>query len=132
MTASENAPPEVTTADRVCAVLLERLADKLGARAPGTLVFGEPVVRQNVTVIPVARIGFGFGGQADQEAGEEVPVGVGGEARPLGFIEIKEGRATYKPIRDPWVNVLAPLAGGLLAGVAGASVLRRLARRAGR
>lgn len=130
MSAPENAPLDATTADPVAAVLLERLADRLGARAPGTIVFGEPVVRQNVTVIPVARIGFGvgFAGRADQEAGEEGPVGVGGEAKPLGFIEITEGRATYKPIRDPWVNVLAPLAGGLLVGAAGASVLRRLAR----
>ncbi|WP_329619131.1 spore germination protein GerW family protein [Streptomyces sp. NBC_01255] len=129
MTASENAPLEATTADHVSAVLLERLADKLGGRAPGTIVFGEPIVSQDVTVIPVARIGFGFGGNAGQEAGEDSLVGAGVEAKPLGFIEIKDGRTTYKPIRDPWVNVLVPLTGGLLAGAAGAAILSHLARR---
>ncbi|MER6378913.1 spore germination protein GerW family protein [Streptomyces sp. NPDC001250] len=126
MTASENAPLETRAADHVSAVLLEQLADKLGGRAPGTVVFGEPVVSQDVTVIPVARIGFGFGGNTGQEAGEAGVVGGGAEARPLGFIEIKEGKTTYKPIRDPWVNVLVPLTGGLLAG---AAILRYLARR---
>ncbi|MER5542375.1 GerW family sporulation protein [Streptomyces sp. NPDC001118] len=126
MTASENAPLEVRAADHVSAVLLEQLADKLGGRAPGTVVFGEPIVSQDVTVIPVARIGFGFGGNTGQEAGEGGVVGGGAEARPLGFIEIKEGKTTYKPIRDPWVNVLVPLTGGLLAG---AAILRYLARR---
>ncbi|MFE0516542.1 GerW family sporulation protein [Streptomyces sp. NPDC058964] len=123
---SLNARLEAGTADRVSAVLLEQLADKLGGRAPGSVVFGEPVVSQDVTVIPVARIGFGFGGNTGQEAGHDGVVGGGAEARPLGFIEIKEGRTRYKPIRDPWVKVLVPLTGGLLAGTA---ILRYLTRR---
>ncbi|KOG73314.1 hypothetical protein ADK47_14925 [Streptomyces rimosus subsp. rimosus] len=106
--------------------MLEQLADKLGRRAPGTVVFGEPIASQDITVIPVARIGFGFGGNTGQQAGEDGVVGGGVEAKPLGFIEIKEGKAGYKPIRDPWVNVLVPLAGGALAG---AAILRYLARR---
>ncbi|MEN2416539.1 spore germination protein GerW family protein [Streptomyces rimosus] len=126
MTAPENASLEARAADHVSAVLLEQLADKLGRRAPGTVVFGEPIVSQDITVIPVARIGFGFGGNTGQQAGEDGVVGGGVEAKPLGFIEIKEGKTTYKPIRDPWVNVLVPLTGGLLAG---AAILRYLARR---
>ncbi|MFH8749765.1 GerW family sporulation protein [Streptomyces rimosus] len=126
MTASENASLEARAAEHVSAVLLEQLADKLGCRAPGTVVFGEPVVSQDITVIPVARIGFGFGGNTGQQAGEDGVVGGGVEARPLGFIEIKEGKTVYKPIRDPWVNVLVPLAGGALAG---AAILRYLTRR---
>ncbi|MEV5509867.1 GerW family sporulation protein [Streptomyces orinoci] len=130
MTGPENAPLEAATADDAAAFLLEKLADKLGSRAPGTLVFGEPVVSRDVTVIPVGRIGLGFGGNAaGQEAGEDGLAGGGVEAKPLGFIEIKEGRTTYKPIRDPWVNALVPLAGGLLAGATGTVILRHLARR---
>ncbi|GGZ03632.1 GerW family sporulation protein [Streptomyces poonensis] len=129
MTASENAPLEARAADQVSAVLLQQLADKLGGRAQGTVVFGEPIVSQDVTVIPVARIGFGFGGNAGQEAGKDGVAGGGFEARPLGFIELKKGKTTYKPIRDPWVNVLVPLAGGCLAG---AALLCYLARRGSR
>ncbi|MGW2225059.1 GerW family sporulation protein [Streptomyces formicae] len=132
MTSPKNAPLEARTADRASAVLLDQLADKLGGRARGTVVFGEPVVSQDVTVIPVARIGFGFGGNTGQEAGDDGATGVlggGAEARPLGFIEIRAGRTTYKPIRDPWVNTLAPLTGGILAGAAIARYLARRARR---
>ncbi|MEU8975754.1 spore germination protein GerW family protein [Streptomyces monashensis] len=129
MTASEDAPLDATSAEH--AALLDQLADKLGVRAPGAIVFGEAVERQGVTVIPVARVGFGygFGAKAPKESGTDLPAGGAGEARPLGFLEIKEGRAAYKPIRDPWAHVLAPLVGGLLAGAAGASVLRHLVRR---
>jgi hypothetical protein len=129
MTAPENAPLEAARAGHACAVVLEGLAGKLGGRAPGAIVFGGPVVSRDVTVIPVARIGLGFGGNAGQEAGGDGLVCGGAEARPLGFVEIKESAAAYKPIRGPWVDVLLPLTGGLLAGAAGAAVLGHLARR---
>lgn len=50
------------------------------------------------------------------------------EARPLGFIEIRDGTAMHKPIRDPWVDVVVPLA-ALLAGTAVPKVVRAVARR---
>ncbi|WP_367140686.1 MULTISPECIES: GerW family sporulation protein [Streptomyces] len=117
-------------ADQPAAALLDQLAARLGGRAPGAVIFGEPVVRQGVTVIPVARIvGFSLGGDAGREPGEDgLPSGV--EARPLGFIEIKDGSTRFRPIRGPWLNVVAPLTGGLLAAAAGAAgtvILRRLA-----
>ncbi|MGD6747809.1 spore germination protein GerW family protein [Streptomyces sp. BH106] len=119
------------------AALLERLADKLGGRASVAAVFGEPVFREGITVVPVAQVGFGFGGGAGREkAGDKDGEGGGGGggagAKPLGFIEIKDGTATYKPIRDPWVDVALPLA-TLLVGVAGSRVLRAAAKaRSGR
>ncbi|MFD7052740.1 spore germination protein GerW family protein [Streptomyces mirabilis] len=134
MTAPEDAPLQARAAAHATTALLEQLGDKLGGRAPGTVVFGEPIVSQDVTVIPVARIGFGFSGYTGQEVataetGEDAAAGGGAEAKPLGFIEIKEGKATYRPIRDPWVNVLVPLAGGLLAGAAGLGLLGYRVRR---
>ncbi|MFJ9176470.1 spore germination protein GerW family protein [Streptomyces sp. NPDC102360] len=124
-------PTELTTAD-ASAALLERLADKLGGRASIAAVFGEPVFREGVTVVPVARAGFGFGGGAGREkAGDKDGEGGGGGggvlAKPLGFIEIKDGAATYKPIRDPWVDVALPLA-TLLAGVVGSRAMRAVAK----
>ncbi|MFF3325148.1 spore germination protein GerW family protein [Streptomyces sp. NPDC002889] len=125
--------PADLTAAHASATLLERLADKLGGRASVTAVYGEPVTRDGITVIPVARVGFAFGGGAGQEistarTGEGGGGGGGVEARPLGFIEIREGTATYKPIRAPWTNVVVPLA-ALLAGATVPRILRSLARR---
>lgn len=124
-------PAELTTAN-ASAALLERLAEKLGGRASVAAVFGEPVFREGITVVPVARVGFGFGGGAGREKakdkdGEGGGGGGGAGAKPLGFIEIKDGTATYKPIRDPWVDVALPLA-TLLVGVAGSRVMRAVAK----
>ncbi|GAA3782041.1 spore germination protein GerW family protein [Streptomyces chiangmaiensis] len=120
------------TAAHASVTLLERLADKLGARASVSTVYGEPITQDGITVIPVARVGFGFGGGAGREVGtvktaEGGGGGGGAEARPLGFIEIKDGTAVYKPIRDPWVDVALPLA-ALLAGIMGSKSVRVLFR----
>ncbi|MEU6578480.1 spore germination protein GerW family protein [Streptomyces sp. NPDC046805] len=113
--------------------LLERLADKLGGRASVTAVYGEPVIADGVTIIPIARIGFGFGGGAGREVGphrnaEGGGGGGGADARPLGYIEIRDGIATYKPLRAPWSDVVLPLA-ALLVGGALPKILRRLSGR---
>jgi uncharacterized spore protein YtfJ len=120
------------TAAHASVTLLERMADKLGGRASVTAVYGEPVTSGGVTVIPVAEVGFGFGGGAGSEVGtaktDEGGGGGGGAcARPRGFIEIKDGTATYKPLRDPWVDVIVPLA-ALLAGTALPRLAHRLAK----
>lgn len=103
------------TAAQASTALLERLADKLGAKASVTTVYGEPITTAGVTVIPVARVGFGFGGGSGREicsdkTGEGGGGGGGVEARPLGFIEIRDGTAMYKPIRRHWTDVIVPLA----------------------
>ena len=49
-----------TPADR----LLQRLAQLVGARADVRAVFGDPVRQEAMTVIPVARARWGFGGGA--------------------------------------------------------------------
>jgi len=49
-----------------------RLADRIGARVSVKTVFGEPVERDGITVIPVAKVRWGFGGGAGRG-----PVAVG-------------------------------------------------------
>lgn len=115
------------------AEVLERLAEKLGSKASVSAVFGEPVAHAGITIIPVARAGFGFGagigrGRKEAEAGQGGGGGGGGSAVPVGYIEISNGSAVFKPIRDPLVDVLVPLA-ALLAGFATPRMMRRLLRR---
>ncbi|WP_128376907.1 spore germination protein GerW family protein [Streptomyces cavernae] len=139
MTAPEHETTPVSLPDtdlsaaHASVTLLERLADKLGGRASVTAVYGEPVTAGGVTVIPVAQVGFGFGGGAGREVsatkhGEGGGGGGGAGARPLGYIEIRDGTATYKPIRDPWRDVVLPLA-ALVIGGAMPKLLRSLRRR---
>lgn len=136
MTSPDSETPPVPLADMTAAhasvTLLKRLADKLGGRASVTAVYGEPVVSEGITVIPVAEVGFGFGGGAGREVGKDKTGeggggGGGAGARPVGFIEIKDGTATYKPLRDPWVDAVLPLA-ALLVGAAVPRLARRLTK----
>jgi uncharacterized spore protein YtfJ len=115
------------------AEVLERLAEKLGSKASVSAVFGEPIARAGITIIPVARVGFGFGAGAgrarkDAETSQGGGGGGGASAAPVGYIEIKDGNAVFKPIRDPLVDVIVPLA-TLIAGFAAPRMVRRMTRR---
>lgn len=114
-------------AESVAATLLDRIVDRVSAGASVQAVYGEPVTCEGVTVIPVARVAFGFGGGAGRgqhaaQVGEGGGGGGGADARPLGFIEISAGRAVFRPIRDPWSDVLRPLTA---IAIAAAPVLAR-------
>ncbi|MER7049444.1 spore germination protein GerW family protein [Streptomyces jumonjinensis] len=133
MTDPENTTTAVGGTVRATTDLLERLAERLGGKASVTAVFGEPIVGEGVTVIPVAAAGFGFGGGAGHETGaartsEGGGGGGGGGAKPLGFIELRDGRATYKPIRDPWAEIALSLT-VVVAGVLAPRAARAIAAR---
>ncbi len=98
------------------------VAERIGSAAGVAAVFGEPVERDGVTVIPVARASWGAGGGGGGE-GEDEGYGAGGGAiaAPHGFIEIGGGKARYRRVRSPLRSALL-LLGALLAG-AGATVL---------
>jgi uncharacterized spore protein YtfJ len=81
------------------------LAEKLGATARAATVFGDPVERDGVTVIPVARARWGYGGGAGKRRDED---GAGG------------GEAQFRPIRSISFHWL------MLGGLAGMFLLRRV------
>jgi uncharacterized spore protein YtfJ len=105
---------------------VERLADRIGASMKSSAVFGEPVERSGITVIPVAKATWGFGGGSGGEAGKEgAGGGGGGFVSPLGYIEVRESGAKFKRIRDPRLLAVAAAAAIGVAGLA-ARAARRL------
>ena len=83
--------------------LLTRAGDQLGVRR----VFGEPVERDGVVVVPVAvAIGGGGGGSAPGEQG--AGGGFGGIVRGIGVYTIADGRVRFVPAVD--TTALAALA----------------------
>lgn len=96
----------------------EKLAEKLGAAAQAAHIFGEPVERDGVTVIPVATARWGLGGGGGKRglAGRHEGMGGGGGVivQPAGYIEIKGNETRYRPIVNPRVVIGAALAGGFL------------------
>jgi len=107
---------------------LDRLAERIGARANVKAVFAEPIERGEVTIVPVARVRWGFGGGSGTSAGDAEASGSGGgggvAADPAGYIEIRAGEARFRPIVPPYPNAAFLLAAGLTAVM----VIRALAR----
>ena len=125
---------------------VERIAERIGAHATVKAVFGDPIERDGITIIPVAKVRWGFGGGAgsgpipvgpgrpgdvdsfaatnDQQAGSGTGGGGGVTADPVGYLEIGPDGAVFKPIVPAM-----PSPGFLLAaGATAALVLRGLAR----
>ena len=106
---------------------IERIAERVGATARASAVFGEPVERDGVTVIPVAKATWGFGGGSGEKPGERGMGGGGGTAvAPIGYIEVRDSGAEFKPIRDPQLAAVAGAAAMGLAALVARAALRRL------
>ena len=101
-----------------------------GVRA-GT-VFGQPIEKDGVTVLPVARISGGGGGGKGQDAGGREAEGAGGglglSARPVGVYVIRDGKVSWSPA----VDVTRVILGGQLVGVVALLTLRALFKILGR
>ena len=94
-------PPRRRTDD-----ILTTLAERIGGRFSASTVFGSPVERDDVTVIPVATVRFGIGGgggggtdSGSEQSGEGG--GGAGSGAPAGYIEIKRGRSRFVPVVYP-------------------------------
>lgn len=102
---------------------VERLAERFGALARAQTIFGEPVERNGITVIPVARVRWGLGGGWGEGGDKSSPSSAGGTgggagggmmAEPSGYIEISASGTRYRPIIDPLAWFKAALLGGVL------------------
>ncbi len=130
---------------------VERMAERVGGKASVRAVFGDPIERDGITVVPVAKVRWGFGGGAGNgpvamgpgrpgaspfsesapstDADREiVPGGTGGgggvSAEPIGYLEIGPDGATFISIDAPRPSAAFMLA----AGVTAALILRALAK----
>lgn len=86
--------------------IVQQLAEKLGIAANSATIYGEPVERDGITVIPVSKAMYGFGGGSGAGAkGAEEGSGSGGGGgmvlTPVGYIEIKDGTSRFRSIPDP-------------------------------
>jgi uncharacterized spore protein YtfJ len=106
--------------------LLQRIGHTVGDKATVSTVFGEPVEREGITVIPVAkaRFGFGGGGGGGAHEGEEGSGGGGGGGAfvsPVGYLELRDGTAQFKRISSP-----ADMVGFVVAAALAALAVKRL------
>src|SRR5215212_2087482 len=131
---------------------IERMAERVGGKASVRAVFGDPIERDGITIIPVAKVRWGFGGGAgrgpvavgpgiagagggqtsldESGAGETGQIGSGSggggglTADPIGYLEIGPEGAAFRPITSAMPSPAFILA----AGVTATLVLRGLAK----
>jgi len=94
----------------------ESISDKLSKSANIKTVFGDPISAEGKTIIPVAKIGYGFGGGAEKEKNEEEAGGGGGiGAKPMGVVEITPEKTRFISFPER-KKLAAAIAAGFLIG----------------
>ncbi len=88
----------------------QSLGDRVQGSASVKTVYGDPVVVDEKTIVPVARVAYGFGGGvrsrtkgeggALQKDGDEEGGGGGMAATPVGVVEITQGDTRFISIGE--------------------------------
>jgi hypothetical protein len=116
--------------------LVQMLVDRIGGRTGVQALFGEPVERDGITVVPVGRLrwAFGAGGGSGPMSDDSEKVGSGSGAGglaiadPVGYLEIGPSGATFRAIVGFPPNPLAILAIGITVALVLRSVIRLIGR----
>jgi uncharacterized spore protein YtfJ len=100
-----------------------------GAREAMTVkrVYGDPIEREGLTIVPAADVrgGGGGGGDADNNGGG----GFGLTARPVGAYVVRDGRVEWTPAVDVSRISMMGIAFGIVALLVLRSVIKSLAGR---
>ena len=105
--------------------VLQRLGETLGSTATVKSVFGEPIQANGKTVVPVAKVAYGFGGgfgggKHGKDADRQREGGGGGggvRAFPAGVLEITEDSTRFIPFTDLRLLAFVFAAGAAFGGL---------------
>lgn len=113
---------------------LESIADRIQNRASVESVYGEPVETAGKTVLPVAKIAYGFGGgygsagsdedretNGEPQPGEGSGMGGGVSAKPVGIVEITADDTRFVTIDGRKKSIAIAALSFLVGYVAGRS-----------
>jgi uncharacterized spore protein YtfJ len=90
--------------------LLSGVRDAISVRR----VYGDPIERDGVVLVPAAAVGGGGGGGGDNANNGGGGFGLG--ARPVGAYVIKDAEVTWKPAIDPFrLTIGWQIAAGIFA-----------------
>ncbi|HXQ29110.1 MAG TPA: spore germination protein GerW family protein [Gemmatimonadales bacterium] len=123
--------------------LIESAAEHLRTSASVKTVYGDPVIVDGRTIIPVARVAYGFGGGtgtkrgsalpegAERKANQEEGEGAGGgmSAKPVGVVEIGPEETKFVAFGNARKLALTALIGSGVGLIVGLVLRGRGARR---
>ncbi len=102
--------------------VLEQMYDMIEGSAKAAAAFAPPLKHDGLVVIPVASVGWRFGSgtgtrRQKEQREAQTGIGVGGtmSVSPVGFIEMKEGIAKFRPIFHLDTILKMQIFGGLIA-----------------
>lgn len=85
--------------------ILETSIEKIKTMVDANTIIGDKIIVDDVTIIPISKLSFGFAGGATDFAGKnhgsKVFAGGGGAGasiNPIGFLVIKDGNVNMLPI----------------------------------
>lgn len=82
---------------------IDTLLEKMKTTIKTDSIVGDPITVGDITILPVAKVTFGFGaGGEDLEKSKGFGGGSGGGATimPIGFLVVKNGEVNLVPIRE--------------------------------
>ncbi len=99
--------------------IIGHLAKSISSACDNKIVFSDPVEKDGIVVIPVAKMSFGFGGgKGTEEDKKGYGGGAGVIAKPIGYIEIKDGETRFvkipNPLSSPSFILMSSIAGYFL------------------
>src|ERR1700733_3038718 len=101
--------------------LLQSLKDSIVGQAGVKTIFGDPISAQGKTIIPIAKLIYGYGGGAGtggvgnaSAQGEGGGGGAGVRAIPVGVIEVSDQETRFIPITSRKKMAGAVFVGSLL------------------
>jgi len=120
--------------------LIESAVEHLRTSASVKTVYGDPVVVDGKTIIPVARVAFGFGGgsgtkklpetEDGEQSSDQTGEGAGGgmAAKPVGVVEISGEDTKFVPFAQTKKLAFAGLIGSGIGLVLGMMLHRRMSK----
>jgi uncharacterized spore protein YtfJ len=107
---------------------ITELIDKVQDSTTVKRVYGEPIIQEGVTVIPVAKVASGGGGGGGKQEGDQPGEGSGGGfgvgVTPTGVFVIKDGKVRWQPA----VDVNRVILGGQLVAIVALLTIRTIVR----
>ncbi len=100
--------------------ILKNISDRLEGSADVQRVYGEPIIAEGRTIIPVAKVRYGFGGgfgegEGNEDAGQGGGGGGGIEVTAIGVLEVTAEGTRYTSFEDRSRLIKAGFALGLIA-----------------
>ena len=119
----ETAMPSLEGTPKGALAIIERARDVLTVRR----VFGDPIERDGITIIPAAKVRGGGGGGGDTEGNGGGGFGV--SATPAGAYVIKNGTVRWEPALDLGRTIFMGQLVGVVFLLTLRSVVKTLAKR---